>query len=69
VYCPLQILFDYVKAETRAYNEREKTYDALSNLFSTFQAINKSDIDGSKTAKFWKTDLLPFVSSKVCRIM
>jgi hypothetical protein len=51
--------------ETAIYNEREKLYDAFSNLFLDFQSLSRSDIDGSKTSKFWQNDLLAFLA-KVC---
>lgn len=40
------------------YYERERVYDDFSNLFSRFQSIYRSDLDGTSTAQFYRGDLL-----------
>jgi len=47
------------RLECAAYNERERCFDDFSNMLRRFQAVHRSDVDGSSTAAFWDTEFPP----------
>ena len=52
------------RLECAAYNERERCFDDFSNMLRRFQAVHRSDVDGSSTTAFWDTEFPP-VRAKV----
>lgn len=48
------------------FNERERLYDEMSELYRKYQDTVSGDLDGSKIEEFWK--LLYRAASKMVRI-
>ena len=44
----------FAQSESAIYNERERLYDDMSDLYRKYQEICSSDLDGSKMEEFWR---------------